>query len=83
MIASIAVTIVQKKAAKTINKFSDKVGIEAYKGGKYLALTWTSVAFMGVAALLCFGVCIKDRKTGRSGPSGYPKKRGGLFRSKV
>lgn len=63
MIASIVVTIVQNKAAKGINKFTDKVGIEAYKGGKYLALTWTSVAFMGVAAAVCVGDFLRDRRS--------------------
>ncbi|KAG9237796.1 actin cortical patch SUR7/pH-response regulator pali [Amylocarpus encephaloides] len=53
IISSAIVTVVQKKAAGFINKYGGKVGIEAYPGGKYLALTWSSVAFMGVASIVC------------------------------
>ncbi|CAG8978570.1 hypothetical protein HYALB_00010534 [Hymenoscyphus albidus] len=81
LIASIAVTVVQKKATKTINKFSEKVGIEAYRGGKYLALTWTSVAVMGVAAAVCVLGCCTERRRRSREFSEKRTQRGGWWKS--
>jgi len=47
LISSIIVTVVQKKAVNLINKYG--LGVHAYKGGKYLTITWVAVALMFLA----------------------------------
>ena len=51
MISSITITIVQRKAIDIINKYGNKAGLEAYRGTKYLALTWAAVIVVGIALL--------------------------------
>lgn len=50
LVASIIVTIVQNKASHLLNKYGNEIGLYAYKGVKYLTLTWVSVAVMFLAA---------------------------------
>ena len=66
LISSIIVTIVQKKASDVINKYGNDVGVYAYKGGKYLTITWVSVAAM-LVALTCWTIefCIGRRNNKR------------------
>lgn len=40
----------QIKAVNLINKYGNEIGVFAYKGGKYLTLTWVAVAAMFLAA---------------------------------
>ncbi|KAH8804946.1 actin cortical patch SUR7/pH-response regulator pali [Xylogone sp. PMI_703] len=49
--ASIIVTVFQDKAASAINKYGNDIGAYAYKGKKYLIITWVSVAVMFLAVL--------------------------------
>ncbi|KUJ10390.1 uncharacterized protein LY89DRAFT_787429 [Mollisia scopiformis] len=51
LIASIIVTVVQSKATHIINKYGNEIGVYAYKGGKYLTLTWVAVALMFLATM--------------------------------
>ncbi|RFU28487.1 hypothetical protein B7463_g7869, partial [Scytalidium lignicola] len=51
LIASVIVTIFQNKAADVINKYGNDIGAYAYKGKKYLVITWVSVAVMFLATL--------------------------------
>ncbi|TAQ85817.1 hypothetical protein B7494_g5863 [Chlorociboria aeruginascens] len=51
LIASAIVTVVAKKASHLVNKYGNEIGLYAYKGGKYLALTWVSTAVMFIASL--------------------------------
>lgn len=46
LITSIIVTIVQNKATSLINKHGNSIGLYAYKGQKFLVLSWVSVAAM-------------------------------------
>jgi hypothetical protein len=67
LIASLIVTIVQKKATHIINKYGNEIGVYAYKGVKYLTLTWVAVAVMLLAAAawvveFCIGRRIKGRE---------------------
>lgn len=64
--ASVIVTIVMKKATHVINKYGNEIGLYAYKGGKYLTMTWIAVAVMGIASL-CWVVefCVGRRNKGR------------------
>lgn len=64
-IASIIVTVLQKKAAHIINKFGNDIGLYAYKGHKYLVLTWVATAFIAVAVIAWTGIFfIGRRQTG-------------------
>jgi len=51
LIASIIVTVIQSKATHLINKYGNEIGVYAYKGGKYLTLTWVAVAMMFLATM--------------------------------
>jgi hypothetical protein len=51
LIASIIITVLQAKATNLINKYGNDIGVYAYKGGKYLTITWVSVAVMALAAI--------------------------------
>ncbi|TVY94534.1 SUR7 family protein [Lachnellula willkommii] len=66
LIASIIVTVVMNKASHLINKYGNAIGLYAYKGGKYLTITWVAVAVMA-AASLCWVVefCVGRRNKGR------------------
>jgi hypothetical protein len=45
-LASALVTAVMVKATNLINKYGNDVGVEAHRGGKFLALTWAATALM-------------------------------------
>jgi hypothetical protein len=67
LIASIIITVVQKEATHIINKYGNDIGIYAYKGVKYLILTWVAVAAMFLASIswvveFCMGRRNKDRE---------------------
>jgi len=80
LIASIIITMVQNKASHILNKYGNEIGLYAYKGGKYLILTWVSVAVMFLATAawvveFCVGRKNKKREyTEKGGTS-----RGGWF----
>lgn len=65
-IASIIITVLQNKAAGIINKFGNDVGVYAYKGHKYLILTWVATAVVAIAMITWVGIfCIGRRQKGR------------------
>jgi len=76
LISSIIITIVQKKASHIINKYGNEIGLYAYKGGKYLVITWVAVAVMFLASAawvveFCIGRKNKRREyTEKGGASG-------------
>lgn len=66
LIASIIVTVIQKKATHIINKYGNDIGVYAYKGVKYLTLTWVAVAVMFLAsAAWVVEFCVGRRNRGR------------------
>ncbi|KAF2786634.1 integral membrane protein-like protein [Melanomma pulvis-pyrius CBS 109.77] len=76
-IASALVTAVIVKAADTVNKYGNEIGVEAQKGGKFLALTWAATALMFVT--LCvwtFETCCGHRRRERRGEGAYVAKHG-------
>jgi len=74
MIASIIVTVVQNKATHLINKYGNEIGIYAYKGIKYLIITWVAAAVMFLASTSwVVEFCIGRRQRGRE----YTEKKGG------
>ncbi|KAH7391529.1 actin cortical patch SUR7/pH-response regulator pali [Cadophora sp. MPI-SDFR-AT-0126] len=51
LVASALVTYVMSKAVHIINKYGNDVGAYAYRGKKYLIITWVAVAVMFLASL--------------------------------
>jgi len=76
-IASIIVTVAEVKAAHIINKYGNDIGVYAYKGGRYLALTWASVALMLVASCAWVAEFCVGRRNARREWSEKPS--GGAF----
>lgn len=56
-VSSIIIVIVNSKSIKIVQENGSKIGIYAYKGHKYLALTWCS-AFVMLLAVISFGAAI-------------------------
>lgn len=56
-VSSIIVVIVNSKSIKIVEESGSKIGIFAYKGHKYIALTWCS-AFVMLLAVLSYGAAI-------------------------
>jgi len=66
LIASIIITIIQSKATHLINKYGNEIGVYAYKGEKYLVLTWVAVACMFLASMAWVAeFCVGKRNRGR------------------
>jgi SUR7/PalI family len=66
LIASIIITVIQSKATKLINKYGNEIGVYAYKGEKYLILTWVAVAVMFLASMAWVAeFCVGKRNKGR------------------
>jgi len=76
LVASIIITIIQNKASHIVNKYGNEIGLYAYKGGKYLVITWVAVAVMFLAMLawvveFCIGRKNKRREyTEKKGTNG-------------
>ncbi|KAH6666390.1 actin cortical patch SUR7/pH-response regulator pali [Halenospora varia] len=62
MVASAIVTEVQKKATKYLNEYGNEIGLYAYKGGKFLILTWVAFALVAVAFLYCLAEFFMGRR---------------------
>lgn len=74
LITSIIITIVQNKATGLINKHGNDIGLYAYKGQKFLILTWVAVAAMFVSLVLWAALfCVGRKKEKRE----YTEKRAG------
>jgi len=57
---------VQNKGTNIINKHGNEIGVYAYKGKKYLILTWVAMAMMFLAAAAWIvEFCIGRRNKGR------------------
>lgn len=52
LIASAVITIVQIKAVGLINRYGNEIGVYAYKGNKYMFLTWAAVVVMLLAGVV-------------------------------
>lgn len=65
VLASIIVTIIAVKATNVINNYGVHVGVAAYKGGHFLAITWVATGLTALNVLFwCAECCIGTR--GRS-----------------
>ncbi|KAI9878197.1 MAG: hypothetical protein M1830_001589 [Pleopsidium flavum] len=61
-IASGIVTVMVVKATNMINQHGNDIGIAAYKGRKFLAMTWVATAVMLVAAIAWIADCCVGRR---------------------
>jgi len=67
LIASIIVTVAQTKLTNEVNKYGNDIGIFAYKGRKFLGITWGAVAAIFVASCAWVGeFCLGRVKESRS-----------------
>jgi hypothetical protein len=65
-IASIITTVLIVKMANEINQYGNDIGVFAYKGGKFLALTWSATAVMLLATLAWVAeMCVGRRQNKR------------------
>ena len=67
LIASLIITIVQLKGVDLINKYGNNIGVYAYKGNKFLVLTWVAVGVIMLAVVAwsvdsCIARRIKKRE---------------------
>ncbi|POS82137.1 hypothetical protein EPUL_005886, partial [Erysiphe pulchra] len=60
-VSSIIVVIVNSKSVKLVEENGSKIGISAYKGHRYIALSWCS-AFVMLLAVISFGAAIYLRR---------------------
>lgn len=76
-IASALVTAVIVKGADTVNKYGNEIGVEAQKGGKFLAITWAATALMFITLCIwTFETCCGHRRRQRRGEGAYVAKHG-------
>jgi len=85
-IASTIVTVAQSKLASEVNKYGNDIGIFAYKGTKYLGLTWGAVAAIILASTawvveFCLGRMREPRSYNEKPRFGW--RRGGVRSGKV
>jgi hypothetical protein len=74
LIASIIITVVQNKFTHIINKYGNEIGLFAYRGTKYLIITWVACAAMFIAsAAWVVEFCIGRKNKRRE----YTEKSGG------
>jgi hypothetical protein len=79
LIASIIVTIIQMKASDIINEYGNAIGVYAYRGQKYLIITWVSVAAMFVAVVAwTVEFCVGKRRNRKEFTEKTSRRRGGF-----
>lgn len=79
LIPSVLITIAQKKFTGVINKYGNDIGVFAYRGGKYLTITWVATAVMFLASIIwVIEFCIGRKNEKRV----YTEKRTGGFMSR-
>ncbi|KAF2204173.1 hypothetical protein GQ43DRAFT_429181 [Delitschia confertaspora ATCC 74209] len=62
-LASAIVTAVTVKGTNVINQYGKEIGVEAHRGGKFLAITWAATGAMLIAILTwCFECCTRRSK---------------------
>lgn len=72
-VASAIGTAFAVKATDIINRYGRRVGIAAYRGNKFLALTWAATGLVLVASVIWCFACLLGRSR-RNGPRTGPKK---------
>ncbi|KAK5139879.1 hypothetical protein LTR04_003289 [Oleoguttula sp. CCFEE 6159] len=64
-LASALTAAVADRATATVNTRAAGVGVQAQRGGKFLAITWAAVGCMGLAMFLRVGECCCGRRRER------------------
>jgi heme/copper-type cytochrome/quinol oxidase subunit 2 len=64
-IVSAIVTVIMVKATDLVNQHGNAIGLYAYQGGKFLAITWSATTLMLLAVLSWVGVCCLGRRARR------------------
>ncbi|KEF61250.1 uncharacterized protein A1O9_02815 [Exophiala aquamarina CBS 119918] len=64
-IASAIATAIIVKATNAINKYGDDIGIAAYRGGRFLGMTWAATALMLLASVVSIVQCCGGRRKER------------------
>ncbi|RDL31958.1 Uncharacterized protein BP5553_09360 [Venustampulla echinocandica] len=82
LVASIIITVLQAKAVKLLNNHGNDVGLYAYKGGKYLILTWVATAAMAVAMMVSVGELVMGKRQRQREFSEKPQGKGYFGRRK-
>jgi hypothetical protein len=71
LIASIIMSIATNSGVKTVNKVGNVVGLYAYRGDKFYAMSWVATTFMGVVALFwMIHICTAKRRRARFAKQG-------------
>lgn len=65
-IASAIATGIMMKATDLINKYGNGVGLYAYKGTKYLAITWAATGAMLLASLAWLAIFLLGKKPAKA-----------------
>lgn len=65
-IASIIITVINSRTMKVVQEKGNTIGVFAYRGQKYLALTWCTMAVMSLAFLSWAVIFIIGRKDDQS-----------------
>ncbi|KAF1951837.1 integral membrane protein-like protein [Byssothecium circinans] len=61
-LASALITAVIVKGGDVVNQYGNDIGVEAKKGGKFMALTWAATGLVFVTLFVwCFEVCCSGR----------------------
>ena len=66
-IASAIATAVIVKAVDAINHYGADIGLAAYKGSKFLGMTWAATGLMLLASIMWVAECCTGRRRGRGG----------------
>jgi hypothetical protein len=67
-IASAIASHVAIKASNIINKYGTDIGVAAYKGGKFIAMTWAATVLVLVASVAwVVGFIVDQKRTRASG----------------
>jgi len=59
--ASAIATVIAVRVVRVINQYGNAIGIAAYRGNKFLALTWAATGVMLLATFLCVVQCCVGR----------------------
>jgi hypothetical protein len=78
LVTSIIVTIVQNRLTGILNQYGNDIGLYAYKGRKFLILTWVATAAMFVSLLLWLVFFCVGRKNSKREYTEKTHQRGGF-----
>ena len=60
-IASAVSTVIAVKVVDAVNKYGNEIGVSAYRGNKFMAMTWAATAIMLLGSILWIIDCCVPR----------------------